>query len=477
VRVTSGQVARLAAIALTRGVVVGGNVVDADTGKPIPGVFVSATSQDSDEGLGNARSGEEGSFELRLPTGQSQISVVGGLPAGYAYGHEDTRRLDVDASMQGKRVATLKVKRITPELRASAPTWGRARGRVVDRDGKPVSGVALATLSDEPDGALENPYAATTGTDGRFVAWVKAGMKHRLYVNHPDYTQTTTDPVTLKAGEDLDVPDLVVSRRAVVAEITGRVVDPDGKPLAGASVALSAGDPFAPRTDSDGRFRLRLREKEEKEKLVPIAVSKPSYVSFQWNGVPPGAKDLEFVLSPPKEGFVGNVAPPTTRPAIDPATLLGKPAPAWQVRRWVWLKHPPREANPGARLDPPVPGRTYDRRAAVLFVQTINGRRVPEIVKQFQSTCDKAGVMPVVLFGPHNHESGLASVFENFKDLASAPLAVGIDAHASDAPFNVRALTAHAYGVQKTPVAYVLDQGGTLRHAQVPLDKLGDVLK
>jgi hypothetical protein len=87
--------------------------------------------------------------------------------------------------------------------------------------------------------------------------------------------------------------------------------------------------------------------------------------------------------------------------------------------------------------------------------------------------------MPVVLFGPHNHESGLGAVLGDYKDLAAAPLAVGIDAHAhaNDAPFNVRALTAHAYGVLKTPVVYVLDADGTLRHANVPLAKLGDVLK
>jgi RNA polymerase sigma factor (sigma-70 family) len=112
-------------------------------------------------------------------------------------------------------------------------------GRVVDPDGKPVKGAKFAVIDDEAGSPVPD---VTTGPDGRFV----------FQLPYPNGVRNPRPVVASAPGFGVDwvmepredavfhlVPDL---------PITGKVIDLEGKPIAGATVAVSdihAGPPGA----------------------------------------------------------------------------------------------------------------------------------------------------------------------------------------------------------------------------------------
>jgi hypothetical protein len=130
------------------------------------------------------------------------------------------------------------------------------RGRVVDADGRPVSGAIAYGLTEtiEPQ----------TLASAEFTAAALAPDKPRQLVFW-DRGRTLAGTVTLKGDE----PEPVTVTLRPLAAVTGRAVGPDGQPLAGARVSYH----YAPKvlggmnyivenvdpqihTDADGRFRI-----------------------------------------------------------------------------------------------------------------------------------------------------------------------------------------------------------------------------
>lgn len=159
---------------------------------------------------------------------------------------------------------------------------GEVRGRIVDPDGEPLAGLARAAIPelsfDPKTDARAGPPAGTrlaaavAGPDGRFViAAVRAGPC-RVWYGSPGTRWTYTATVDVRAGETLDVGDVVLSR--VDATIRGHVVGPAGEPLAKQMIvateagglgyelsAISAADgAFVLFCESEGPFDLAIED-------------------------------------------------------------------------------------------------------------------------------------------------------------------------------------------------------------------------
>ncbi len=120
----------------------------------------------------------------------------------------------------------------TPSTPAAAPPPRLARGRVIDVDSRGVAGVAVVT------GPGEQTALATSGAGGFFegpTSSIRGGLRARS-------AQYTT-VLGVDAWENFDQTGLiiVVAPRIVVA---GRVVDEQGKPVAGARVQIRAAPAF-----------------------------------------------------------------------------------------------------------------------------------------------------------------------------------------------------------------------------------------
>jgi RNA polymerase sigma-70 factor (ECF subfamily) len=141
-----------------------------------------------------------------------------------------------------------------------------ATGRVVDVEGRAIAGVALALVGsvEVPGSSVE--HRTTSRADGSFEVPVPKGMGYLVSVDPAFATVLGADVWSRIAQRGI----VVVVAPAI--EVSGDVVDPDGRAIEGAEVAVKTGRAFAaatglaldasleiPRrmkTDADGRFEL-----------------------------------------------------------------------------------------------------------------------------------------------------------------------------------------------------------------------------
>ena len=146
------------------------------------------------------------------------------------------------------------VQETKPSLSAAAvdgataqPKTGSIRGRVVAADTDAALGKARLRLSSSEPQGRERPATAKTNAQGEYeFKHVKPG-RYSLWANRNGYVsqaygQKSSDPqrsqgtvLMVRAGETLSEIDLKLIRGGV---IEGRVVDPDGEPVANAEVSV-----------------------------------------------------------------------------------------------------------------------------------------------------------------------------------------------------------------------------------------------
>lgn len=199
-------------IVVARQVAIEGVVVDGTS--PAPNVTIGLRG-DAIGGAIEIKSSHTGAFAFRdLPEGRYQLFAWQGSLAARAV-----------------RVSRLGTGPFAPvELRLEAASI--VVGRVLDRD--EGTGIAAA-IELRPSGDDQAPRYARSGSDGVFRI---EGVPNGRWIADafaPSYL--STGGVELEAGRG--VPELVLSRGAT---LEGRVLDGDGKPIAGAAVrALGAG--------------------------------------------------------------------------------------------------------------------------------------------------------------------------------------------------------------------------------------------
>jgi protocatechuate 3,4-dioxygenase beta subunit/5-hydroxyisourate hydrolase-like protein (transthyretin family) len=238
-----------------------GRVVDADTGRPIPGVRLVAKARDGGEFL--ARSGRDGRY-----------SVPGLPPRPYRLEVDDERFVpwssEVDVS-PGESES-----RDVPLVRGAALS-----GRVVDERGTPIEGATIQVFRGGGRSAIRDfvrrmqvrSETVRTARDGSFKATrLEPGGGQRLDVRHEDYEDRSMGGIDLSPGATTSGISVVL-RTGLALE--GLVKDEEDRPLGGVEVELQQSRTFRGRrggmsvtmlgpgsrprkeTGTDGRFAFR----------------------------------------------------------------------------------------------------------------------------------------------------------------------------------------------------------------------------
>ncbi len=254
---SSGQ-GREVELVLRRGAKLSGRVVDADTEKPVALADVRLTSTEMGRGWTGGSDGNAGMRRALSPFEGDLLAVTRASAAGeFTFDHvpclvgpkppvveesKDRRPFAgrLTATAEGYATGVVLIRQVeedgvdTRELRLWRP--GIVRGRLIDRDGKPLPGVPGSVQIAPP---TANADGFTTDVDGRFVVRdlpaPAAGVAAKISLY--DNSGRTETPFELRGGSTTEVPDIVVElgrRPADLVELHVQVVDAGGAPIWGA---------------------------------------------------------------------------------------------------------------------------------------------------------------------------------------------------------------------------------------------------
>ena len=295
-----------------------GRVLDAD-GKPLAGAEV--ISKVGDE-KGPARSNGSGLFEITLcPQAREVPNPTVTYLCGLQALHPERpglrglliKPLKTDAEFTGDIV-------LTPV--------GTLRGRVLDKDGKPVPEAQVQTMISTDKGEIADHTMLRCNPKGAFeVKDVPGGMNYYVKAKSKGYGWNKSSPFMLKPGAVQDVT-LVLP----VAEklIEGTVKRETGETVSGAriSILVSGAGEMEVFSDVKGHFSLDnwMEEKVERSALKGSKVEiGASYLSAKGQlsahvSAKGGDTNIELILKPETNPSVPNISPNT------PAPVTGAPA-------------------------------------------------------------------------------------------------------------------------------------------------------
>ena len=222
-------------IELGPGAVLRGHVVEGPD-KPVARAEIEVGEWgdiDHFHGVSNA----EGAFELLgLPVGEVVVRAE--------HGDHGKARVTVPTTATEVATCTLTLSRGL-EL----------KGRVVDQDGQPIAAATIECMAEDPQDNWV--VIAHSDAEGRFVAANRPEKgKVVLTANASGYQERMERGVDPSKEVELRLQRL----QPATVRITGRVVDPDGRPVANAAAhAFCQSAPSGPNhdfTDDDGRFEL-----------------------------------------------------------------------------------------------------------------------------------------------------------------------------------------------------------------------------
>ena len=207
------------------GVTIRGKVTD-EAGEPVVGARVLATGAMGMGGSGTT-SDAEGRYEL---TGQSApVAAVLATAPGYI------QKIDPKTyqGMMGAQGEDLERDIVMQKAATVA-------GRVVDANGKPLSGARVRVSEDGPMamiGMLTGTTAESiTNKEGRYViSGARPGSKGKIIGRLAGWLDSGSEAFEIKPGAANEAPDLVMKKGAV---ITLQVQDPEGASVRGARVEV-----------------------------------------------------------------------------------------------------------------------------------------------------------------------------------------------------------------------------------------------
>jgi protocatechuate 3,4-dioxygenase beta subunit len=225
-KLARGQQSAAPDMTLIRGGVLTGRVLLGDTMQPVPGISTGLhgpARPRSGGAMQDRHTDTEGRFTFRVPAGQQFIYMAQSPPDGYLAPEANARKLVQQDVADG---ATVTYDIILPRDPSPPVT-----GRVLDADGKPVVGAMV--LAELPSGDWSDQRVANTDARGefRYVALASGAL---LRASKGPLTSAEATAV----GENRDNLVLTI-RENKPASLIVTVLDPDGRAVKGAEIAIS----------------------------------------------------------------------------------------------------------------------------------------------------------------------------------------------------------------------------------------------
>ena len=246
-----------------------GSIAQAD-GQPLADTEISACLEQDRDCIARAHSKTdgEGAFAITVPT-EGAYHLEFTLDECTIYFRGDgltatgSERLTV--RVEGRDV------RLSPRQLPEGMCTHQIRGSIVSSDGQPLTRTYV-TACLEVDGDCVSWSTDNTGDDGAFAVTVPVNGAYRLHFNlgscrvhfGQDRLTTNSDDARLirVAGQHVQLSQQQLPADICAYQITGRIAQADGQPLAGAHVlaCLEQGDDCAAQagalTDDDGAFAI-----------------------------------------------------------------------------------------------------------------------------------------------------------------------------------------------------------------------------
>lgn len=229
VQVQRGKVTRVRDIVLSRGALLQGRVVDAASGRPVPGAQLSADFQENPAsswggGFAFAIADQQGRYTLRVLPGKGLVSATN-------YGAKGARH----SPTPGLHYTALPGQRGTLTIRMT-PTF-EVKGRAHDEAGRSVHTAVLVMrpLGEKYLNNHQRFYAYTdTGKTFRFTGLPRLKMQ---LTSEGNWEVVSPRQVTLPLQGKLDV----TLRPLAHSSLIGRIRTPEGKPIVGAGLLATFG--------------------------------------------------------------------------------------------------------------------------------------------------------------------------------------------------------------------------------------------
>jgi hypothetical protein len=240
---------------------IAGRVVEAGSLAPVSGLALTFWSSARFSGSGTTRTGEDGSFRCpeRVPPSVVTIETDDGVPF-----------LNPEASSLTLQLARVDVSSGDVEgLVVEFPLTGRILGRVVDSAGNAIEGAVVTALALDAQREfilrggidIERLTSAVTDTDGGFrFDRMPPDRLLVLIARAEGFVAVKTDPVYAAAASPRTLVDIRLPRPG---RVIGRVLGPEGKPLANASADLGSWSlwrPYAAYCNEAGEFEFAVVE-------------------------------------------------------------------------------------------------------------------------------------------------------------------------------------------------------------------------
>ncbi len=330
-------------------------------------------------------------------------------------------------------------------------TQATVTGRVVDEQDRPIAGAKVDLgFGDQRGSAMSGDPAHAVTTDARGEYAIRSvprgfpdGRPSHVFVvaTKDGYAGVDSPLIALPPGTDDSPRVLDPVRLAPGFSLSGRVVDPQGRAVAGAwvdvrgSYALHA---QSVRTDEQGRFRVPNLPKA----LVSLYFEYgPLYAMGKYLADDTG-HDLEIRLGPTAAGLARPAAP-----AIPEPPAIGSPAPPLQVSAWT-------DGKPRSLAD-------YKGKVVLLDFWGIwcsactNGMPSLEHLKQ------KYEPRGVVFLSIHTPGEDIGRI-RRFLELKKSSFISALDEDRKKSDNSYNGVTADRYGVRGYPTLVMIDRRGNV---------------
>ena len=285
-----------------------------EAGRPIAGATILLWSHNYKK-----KDPHEMLYDLRAITGPDGRWQTSGAPEttgellGFQVIHPDfLSSRDYDQKEIMPKIADLRAEKALTVMKKGVPI----EGRVVDADGKPVAGARVLSTDNQCAMFADiDQFAVSTDSSGRFRTGQVRPGEWFLVASAKGHAPGDQ---RVKVGTAVPQVEITLGRPR---PFKGRVVDPDGKPIAGAFV-----DPDLWRgyrclgaflwTDAEGRFRW---DDAPRDDLI-VNVSQQGYRGVSQQRVAPSGEDVVFTLEPSLR-ILGKVRNAETQARVENATV------------------------------------------------------------------------------------------------------------------------------------------------------------